>query len=149
MKIQCSKVRQTDLVWFEEVAWYFWAEILFVCKFCSLTFYTMRKIQKFSKWRIFSYSWLFLGKLTFLQILADFVIGFEKLLFQLKALQKLIPKDVNIFFVAQTLPEIYRNNVKLKTGGMCFFVADCIYGLACNFKQPEFHSFSISLVFQC
>ena len=32
--------------------------------------------------------------MTFLQISADFVIQFEKFLFQLKALQKLILKDV-------------------------------------------------------
>ena len=41
-----------------------------------------------------------------MQISADFVIGFEKLVFQLKALQKLILKDVNGFFVAQAVPEI-------------------------------------------
>ena len=37
-------------------------------------------------------------------------------------------KDVNRFIVPQAVPEIYRKNERLKTGGMCFFVIDCILG---------------------
>ena len=47
-------------------------------------------------------------------------------MFQLKALQKRVQKDGNIFFVAHAVPEIYRKNERLKTGGMRFFVIDCI-----------------------
>ena len=60
-----------------------------------------------------------------MQISADFVTWFDKFLFQLKALQKRVQKDVNRFFVAQAVPEIYGKNERLKNRGMCFFVIDC------------------------
>ena len=62
-------------------------------------------------------------------ISADCVIGFEELLFQQRSLQKLIHKDVNIFFVAQAVPEIYGKYERLKKRGYVFFVIDCIKAL--------------------
>ena len=50
----------------------------------------------FTKWRIFS------GKTVFLQISADFVTGFEKLFFYLKALQARMQIDVNNFFYSSS-----------------------------------------------
>ena len=49
---------------------------------------------------------VFSGKTAFLQISADFVTGFEKLFFHLKALQTRMQIDVKNFFVAQVVPEI-------------------------------------------
>ena len=54
-------------------------------------------------------------------ISADFVIKFGKFLFQRRALQKLISKNVNRFFVGQAVPEIYVKNVRLKNRGYVFF----------------------------
>ena len=59
----------------------------------------------------------------FLQISADFVTWFDKFLFQLKALQKRMQKDENRFTVPQAVPEIYRKNERLKTGGCVFLLS--------------------------
>ena len=72
-----------------------------------------KKFLNFSKWRIFSNSLLFSVKTAFLQISADFVTGFEKFLFHLKALQTKMQIDVNNFFVPQVVPEIYTINNRL------------------------------------
>ena len=48
----------------------------------------------FSKWRIFSNSYLFSGKTAFLQISAT---GFKKLFFHLKARQTRMQRDTNNF----------------------------------------------------
>ena len=61
-----------------------------------------------------------------MQISADFVTWFDKFLFQLKALQKRVQKDVNRFIVPQAVPEIYMKNERWKNRGMCVFVIDCI-----------------------
>ena len=53
-------------------------------------------------------------KTAFLQILADFVTGFEKLFFHLKTLQTRIQIDAYNFFVAQVVPEIYAKNTSFK-----------------------------------
>ena len=62
----------------------------------------------------------------------DFVTRFEKYLVQLKALQKRVQKDENKYFVAQSVPEIYGKNERLKNSGMCFFVIDCTTRKNCN-----------------
>ena len=41
---------------------------------------------------------------------ADFVTRFQKTFFHLKALQPRMQIDVNNFFVAQVVPEIYTKN---------------------------------------
>ena len=61
-----------------------------------------------------------------MHISVDFVTECEKFLFQLKALQKRVQKDVNRFIVPQAVPEIYKKNERLKNRGMCFFVIDCM-----------------------
>ena len=57
-----------------------------------------KKFLNFSKWRIFSNTLLFSGKTAFLKISADFVTGFQKSFFHLKALQTRMQIDGNIFF---------------------------------------------------
>ena len=70
--------------------------------------YIREKIYlSFSKWRIFYNSLLFSVKIAFFQISADFVNGFEKFIFHLKAHQMKMYIDENNFFVAQVFPEIY------------------------------------------
>ena len=64
-----------------------------------------------------------------MHISADYVTECEKFLFQLKALQKRVQKDVNKFIVPQAVPEIYRKNERLKNRGMCFFVIDCSWDI--------------------
>ena len=81
--------------------------------------------KSFSKWRIFSNGLLFSGKTAFLPISADFVIRFEKLFFHLKTLQTRMQIDVNNFFVAQMVPEIYAKNTSFKISWICFFVTHC------------------------
>ena len=61
------------------------------------------------------------GKSTFLHISANFFTRCEKFLFQLKVLQKRMQKDVNRFFVAQAVLEIYGKNARLKNRGYVFF----------------------------
>ena len=76
--------------------------------------YIHEKINlNFSKWRIFSNSLLFSVKTAFLLISADFVTGFEKFLFRLKALQPKMQINVKKIFVAQVVPEIYTIQIHL------------------------------------
>ena len=71
---------------------------------------------------------------------ADFVTECEKLLFQLKALQKRVQKDVNIFFVAQAVQEIYGKSKRLKNRGDVFFVIDCVFGFEVSLNYYDFSS---------
>ena len=59
-----------------------------------------KKFLNLSKWKIFFNSLHFSGKIAFLQIL----------FFHLKALQTRMQIDVNNFFVAQVVPEIFAKN---------------------------------------
>ena len=52
---------------------------------------------------------------------AEFVTECEKLLLQLKALQKREQKDVNRFIVPQAIPEIYMKKCKVEKQGDVFF----------------------------
>ena len=81
----------------------------------------------FSRWRIFSNSLLFSAKTAFLQISADFVTGFKKFFFHLKALQTRMQVDVNDFFQLKWFRRyIYAKNPSFKNSQMCFFVTYCI-----------------------
>ena len=82
----------------------------------------MKKGLNFLKWWIFSNSLLFSGKTEFLQIPADFVTGFEKLFFHLKGLQTRMQINVNNFFVAKVVPEMYAKNIR------CGFLLLFFYG---------------------
>ena len=81
-----------------------------------------KKFLIFLKWRIFSNSLLFSGKTAFLQISADFVTGFQNFFFHLKALQTRMQIDVNNFFVAQVVPDIYAKNISFKNSLMFFLL---------------------------
>ena len=59
---------------------------------------------------------------------ADFVTECEKFLFQLKALQKRVQKDVSRFIVPQAVSEIYRKNERLKNRGDVFFLLSTVAG---------------------
>ena len=61
----------------------------------------------------YSNSLLFLAK-VFLKILADFLTGFEKLFFHLKARQTMMQIEVNNLYGAQVVPEIYAKNTSFK-----------------------------------
>ena len=75
-----------------------------------------------SKWRIFSNSLLFSGKTAFLQISADFVAGFEKFVFHLKARQKRVLIDENNFFCSLIGSGEYAKNTSFKNSQMCFLL---------------------------
>ena len=85
-----------------------------------------KKVLYFSKWRTFSNSLLFLGKTAFLQTSVDFETGFEKFLSHLKALLTWMQTDLNNFFVAQVVPEIYAKTTTFKNSQMCFLLLTVI-----------------------
>ena len=86
-----------------------------------------KKFLNFSKWRIFFNSLLFSDKMAFMQISADFVTRFEKILLHLKDLWTRMYIDVNNFFVAQVVPEIFAKNTSFKISQMYIFVINCSY----------------------
>ena len=63
-----------------------------------------------------------------------FFTRFVKFLFQLKALQKRVQKDVNRFIVPQAVPDIYRKNERLKNRGDVFF---CYRLYGCNTQSRD------------
>ena len=57
-----------------------------------------------------------------MHISADYVNECEKFLFQMKALQKRVQKDVNRFIVPQVVPEIYAKTKVSKTARCVFLL---------------------------
>ena len=75
----------------------------------------------FRKWRIFSNSILFSVKTAFSKISDDFVTGYEKLFFHLKALQTKMLLDENNFFCSSGGSGDIREKHKFQNQLMCFF----------------------------
>ena len=67
----------------------------------------------FKKGGFFQIAYFFSVKTAFLRISADFFNGFEKFLFRLKVLQTRMQIDLNNFFAAQVVPEIYTIQIRL------------------------------------
>ena len=75
----------------------------------------------FSKWCMDFFQWIFIKKSANCKKSGDFVITFEKFIFQLKALQKLMQMMAYRFFVGQSFQEIYAKNDRF----IHFFASFC------------------------
>ena len=91
-------------------------------------------------------SLLFSGKTAFLQLSADFVTEFEFFFLLLKVLQTKMQIDVNCFFVAQVVPEIYAKTQVSKSAR--FFFAQLVSPEKCCFNLQNASTSSLTPRFQ-
>ena len=82
-----------------------------------------------------------------MHISADFVTECEKFLFQLKALQKRMQKNVSRFCVAQAVPEIYMKKEMLKDRGDVFFLLFTVHAIKFSFDLFCFITLVINFFF--